>query len=86
MARTAFMSLYEQLYERERNRAMTPGYVTRQIDSAAGHLSTGERARLEEIHQRRVEKEESDRALWYGMEERNRLAIKQRLQLAGGTE
>ena len=87
MARTAFMSLYEQLYERERNRAMTPGYVTRQIDSAAGRLSTGERARLEDIHQRRVEKEESDRALWYGAEERNRLAIKQKLQLAaGGTE
>ncbi len=86
MARTAFMNLYEQLYERERNRAMTPGYVTRQIDSAAGHLSTGERARLEDIHQRRVEKEDRDRAIWSGIIHREAIGATERPQLTGGTE
>lgn len=86
MARTAFMNLYEQLYERERNRAMTPGYVTQQIDKAAGHLSTGGRAALEDIHRRRIEKENHDHELWSGIESRNRIAITERLQLAGGAE
>lgn len=86
MARTAFMNLYEQLYERERNRAMTPGCVTQQIDRTAGRLSTGERAKLEDIHQRRVEKEQRDYELWYGISKRNRLASEELLQLAGGDE
>lgn len=86
MARTAFMNLYEQLYERERNRAMTPGCVTQQIDRAAGRLSTGERAKIEDIHQRRVEKEQRDHELWYGASKRNRLATEELLKLAGGDE
>lgn len=86
MARTAFMNLYEQLYERERNRAMTPGYVTQQIDITAGRLSTGERARIEDIHQRRLEKEQRDHELWYGASQRNRLASEELLKLAGGDE
>lgn len=86
MARTAFMSLYEQLYERERNRAMTPGCVTQQIDKVAGRFSTGERAKLEDIHQRRVEKEQRDYELWYGVSERNKLTSEELLQLVGGDE
>lgn len=86
MARTAFMNLYEQLYERERNRAMTPGCVTQQIDKVARRLSTGERAKLEDIHQRRMKKEQRDYELWFGIIERNSLATEEQLQLTGGNE
>lgn len=86
MARTAFMSLYEQLYERERNRAMTPGYVTQQIDKTAMRLSTGERAAIEGIHQQRLGKEDRDYELWMGIERKSLLANKEWLQLAGGEE
>lgn len=87
MARTAFMNLYSQLYERERNRAMTPECVTQQIDKVAERLSTGERAKLENIHQRRMEKEQRDYEFWYSAIEGNLLTTaEEQLQLTGGDE
>lgn len=81
MARSAFMNIYEPLYERERNRAMTPGYVNKQIDGAASKLSTGERAKLESIHQAKLQKDEDYAAIFEGRKRRVLSAPEERLEL-----
>lgn len=57
MARTAFMSIYEPLYNRERSRAMTPASVNRQMDYTADRLTNGDRAKLEQVHQAKLERD-----------------------------
>lgn len=56
MARIAFMNIYEPLYERARNRALTPEYVMHQIDMIAGNASIGERTKLEELQKKKLQK------------------------------
>lgn len=63
MAKVAFMDIYEPLYERELKRALTPADITRQIDAIADKLTTGERKKIELVHQEKIAHDE----LWNHM-------------------
>lgn len=65
MARTAFMSIYEPLYNRERIRAMTPVSVNRQMDYTADRFTNGDRAKLEQVHQAKLKDDAQLERLWF---------------------
>ena len=47
MDRVAFMQQYTPMYEREKQRAMTPAMLTEQIDKAAASIADNSRQLLE---------------------------------------
>ena len=85
MDRVAFMDIYKPMYEREKQRAMTPQNLTAQIDAVAASLPDKGQRLLTDREQDRRGKEEQYRRLEIGWRDRQREAleasVKERTQL-----
>ena len=85
MDRVAFIQQYGPMYEREKQRAMTPAAITAAIDSTAAVLPDKGRHLLADREQDRRDKEEQYRQLEIGWREQHRQALeattKERTQL-----
>ena len=66
MDRVAFMDIYKPMYEREKQRAMTPQNLTAQIDAVAAALPDKGQHLLADREQDRRDKEEQYRRLEIG--------------------
>ena len=85
MDRVAFMDIYKPMYERLRQRAMTPEGLTLQIDAVASALPDMGQRLLAEREQARRDKDEQYRRLEIGWQDRQLKALeaatKERTQL-----
>ena len=85
MDRVAFMDIYKPMYERLRQRAMTPEGLTLQIDAVASALPDMGQRLLAEREQARRDKDEQYRRLEIGWQDRQLKALeaatKKRTQL-----
>lgn len=75
MDRVAFMDIYKPMYERLRQRAMTPEGLTLQIDAVASALPDMGQRLLEEREQARRDKDEQYRRLEIGWRYQQREAL-----------
>lgn len=85
MDRVAFVQQYGPMYEREKQRAMTPEGITAQIDRASAALPDKGQKLLETREQDRREYDERMNRLWYRGLERA-LETTERPQLEAGEE
>ena len=85
MDRVAFMDIYKPMYEREKQRAMTPQNLTAQIDAVTASLPDKGQHLLIDREQDRRGKEEQYRRLEIGWRDRQRealeVSVKERTQL-----
>lgn len=85
MDRVAFVQQYGPMYEREKQRAMTPEGITAQIDRASAALPDKGQKLLETREQDRREYDERMNRIWYrGLEQALETAERPRLEAGEG--